>query len=212
FADRGFFVTDRGGRVLFNLGRETAIMQQRGDGTWSVDRSTFARFGSTPASAIFPDGNVAWLQFADGRFVRYDTAQKPEDLPAWPVLIRRITGARNQPLFAGDTAIASGTTLDAASNSLRFEFALPTYFDESATEYQSRLDGFDTDWSMWTHAAQRDYTNLGWGDYRFRVRARGISGAVSEEALYGFSILPPWYRTWLAYACYIMLGVLAIGG
>ena len=48
--------------------------------------------------------------------------------------------------------------------------------DESATEYESRLDGFDQDWSAWTREGQREYTNLGLGDYRFRVRARGISG------------------------------------
>ena len=113
-------------------------------------------------------------------------------------------------LYTGDTRLPAGTQFDAASNSLRFEFALPSHIDESATEYQSRLDGFDTDWSPWTHEGQREYTNLGFGNYQFRVRARGVSGAVSDEAAYGFTILPPWYRTWLAYGCYIMLGVLVL--
>jgi hypothetical protein len=113
-------------------------------------------------------------------------------------------------LYTGDTRLPAGTQFDAASNSLRFEFGLPSYLDENATEYQSRLDGFDTAWSAWTHEGQREYTNLGFGNYQFRVRARGISGAVSEEVAYGFTILPPWYRTWLAYGCYIMLGVLVL--
>src|SRR5206468_9954663 len=99
----------------------------------------------------------------------------------------------------------TGMRLKAASNSLRFEYALPSYLDESATEYESRLDGFDQDWSAWTREGQREYTNLGLGDYRFRVRARGISGGVSEEALFGFTILPPWYRTWWSYAGYLAL-------
>ena len=104
---------------------------------------------------------------------------------------------RAKPVYSGDTPLPANTTFDAAANSLRFEFALPTYLDESATEYQSRLDGFDSDWSAWTREGQRDYTNLGFGDYRFRVRARSVSGAVSDEAVYAFTILPPWYRTWL---------------
>jgi signal transduction histidine kinase/CheY-like chemotaxis protein len=208
--DGGFVVSDPEGRIFLNRGRETVVMQQNGDGTWSIDRSMFARFGSAPASGFFPDGSVAWLQFVDGRMIRYDTSQKMDTPAAWQVLIRRITGSRERLLFAGDTAMPSGTRLDAASNGLRFEFALPTYFDESATEYQSRLEGFDAGWSPWTHDGQREYTNLGFGDYRFRVRARGITGSVSEEAAYGFTILPPWYRTWEAYASYVLLALLAV--
>jgi hypothetical protein len=207
--DGGFFVSDAEGRVFLNRGRETVMMQQRGNGTWSVDPSMFARFGSTPASGFFADGGVAWLQLVDGRLMRYDMSQRMDTPAAWQVLIRRITGSRERLLYTGDRAMPAETRLDAASNGLRFEFALPTYFDESATQYQSRLDGFDTDWSAWTHEAQREYTNLGFGDYRFRVRGRGISGSVSTEAAYAFTILPPWYRTWGAYAMYV-LGALLV--
>ena len=203
-------VADPQGRVFLNFGRETAVLQQKPDGTWAVDKKMFARFGNTPAIGLAADGDIAWIQFSDGRLVRYDTSQRMEAPPAGQVLIRRITGSRERLLYTGDTRLPAGTQFDAASNSLRFEFALPSHIDESATEYQSRLDGFDTDWSAWTREGQRDYTNLGFGNYRFRVRARGVTGAVSDEAAYAFTILPPWYRTWLAYGGYIMLGVLVL--
>ncbi len=201
----GFFFADPEGRIYMNLGRNTAVMQRGSDGTWSSDTSMFARFGTTPMAGFFKDGPIAWLQFADGRLVRYDTSQRMEAPPAWQVLIHKVTGSGDKLLYGGETAIPTGTQLDAASNGLRFEYALPTYLDESATEYQSRLDGFDSEWSAWTHEAQREYTNLGSGDYRFRVRARGISGLMGDEATYGFAILPPWYRTWWAYASYVAL-------
>src|SRR4029453_11362520 len=95
---------------------------------------------------------------------------------------------------------------------LRFAFSAPTYIDESATEYQSRLDGLDTEWSAWTRERQREYTNLGLGNYRFRVRARSVMGAVSEDAVYTFTILPPWYRTWWAYGAYVGLALLGLAG
>ena len=44
----GFVVSDPQGRVFLNLGRETAVMQQKPDGTWAVDKQRFARFGATP--------------------------------------------------------------------------------------------------------------------------------------------------------------------
>jgi signal transduction histidine kinase/CheY-like chemotaxis protein len=206
----GFVVSDPRGRLFLNMGRDTAVLQQKPDGTWNVDHKTFARFGNTPSGGLYVDDDVAWIQFSDGRLVRYDTSRTMETPPAGQVLIRRITGSRERLLYSGDTSLPAGTQFEAASNSLRFEYALPSYLDENATEYQSRLDGFDQDWSAWTREGQREYTNLGLGNYQFRVRARGISGAVSEEAAYGFTILPPWYRTWLAYGCYIMLGVLVL--
>ena len=209
-ANGGFLVSDPRGRVFLNFGRDTAAMEQKADGSWSVNHDLFARFGSLPSGGVFPDGDVVWMQFTDGRLVRYDTSQKSETPAAGQVLIRRITGSRERSLFTGDTAMPVNTELDAQSNSLHFEYALPAFVDESLTEYQSRLDGFDTDWSPWTREHQRDYTNLGFGNYHFRVRARSVIGTVSGEASYAFTILPPWYRTWLAYGCYIMLGVLVL--
>src|SRR4029079_18476641 len=58
----GFLVADPQGRVFLNLGRETAVLQQRPDHTWSVDKTTFARFGSTPVGGLFLDGDIVWLQ------------------------------------------------------------------------------------------------------------------------------------------------------
>ena len=57
----------------------------------------------------------------------------------------------------------------------------------------------------WSRDSRRDFTNLGFGDYRFHVRARNITGQVSNDATYAFTILPPWYRTWWAYAGYVAL-------
>ena len=208
----GFIVADPQGRLFVNRGRETALMQRRPNHSWSVDKTMFARFGSTPVTGLFVDGDIVWLQFSDGRLVRYDTAQKPDTPPNAAVLIRRVTGSRGKSWFGGDAVAPTGVRFKSDENALRFEFALPSYLDESATEYQSRLDGFDTEWSAWTHEPQREYTNLSNGAYNFRVRARGISGVVSKEAAYGFSVLPPWYRTWWAYAGYVALFGLVIAG
>ncbi len=67
------------------------------------------------------------------------------------------------------------------------------------------LEGFDDHWSSWNNKTEKEYTNLPEGDYHFRVRAKNIYEHVSQEAVYGFTILPPWYRTWWAYGFYILL-------
>jgi signal transduction histidine kinase/CheY-like chemotaxis protein len=201
------------GRLYLNRGRQTVVLRRKPDGTWDVDRLTFARLGSTPITGVFPDARgVAWLQFGDGRFVRFDTSRQTDTPVGFPVLIRKVIGVHDRALFAGGGPIPAGTRLAAASNALRFEFSAPTYMDESATEYQSRLDGLDTDWSAWTREPQREYTNLGLGEYHFRVRARSVMGTVSDEVVYTFTILPPWYRTWWAYGGYLALVLLGLAG
>ena len=204
----GFVIGQPDGRLFLNFGRETAVLREQGDGKWAVDRSTFARLGTTPTVGIFPDAEgVAWVQFADGRFFRVDTSVRNASAGALAVLIRNVTSVHDRLLFGGAGQAPAGTRLDASANAVRFRFSAPTYVDEASTEYQSRLDGLDTEWSAWTHEAQRDYTNLGFGDYRFRVRARSLTGAVTDEAAYAFTLLPPWHRTWWAYAAYLSLAL-----
>ena len=83
-------------------------------------------------------------------------------------------------------------TLPYTSNALRFEYAAAFYKDISANRYQYWLEGFDENWSTWTAETKKDYTNLPEGDYRFRVRAENVYKKLSEEAVYLFTILPPW--------------------
>jgi signal transduction histidine kinase/CheY-like chemotaxis protein len=204
-------LTGPDGRVFIDVGKGLIVAQKKPDGTWSLDRSLFGRFA--PGTFTFypePDG-VMWLGRTGGRIVRVDTARAAAAAPvSFAALIRRVTVNPDRLIFGGDVVHASPPRLDARSNALRLEFAAPGYIDESITEYQSRLDGLESEWSAWTHDARRDYTNLGFGDYRFRVRARGVSSVVSDEAVYAFTILPPWYRTWWAYAGYLALLALAL--
>ncbi len=190
------FETGPDGRVYVDFGRETVVAQRRPDGTWDLDRTPFRASG--PAhSQLYPEPDgVVWLLRPPQQVVRY-ALRRATALPAvaFPALIRHVT-VNDRHLFGGGATLPA-PSLDAASNALRIEFAAPGFVDESATEYQSMLDGLETEWSAWTRESRRDFTNLGFGDYRFRVRARNLSGAISEEATYAFTILPPWYRTWL---------------
>ena len=203
--------TDRKGRVYLDFGRGTVVAQKTPAGTWALDRASFARFGPGTITLYSEADGVVWLGRADNRFVRYDTSRASAAAPVtFSPLIRRVTVNHDRLIFGGGAAESGPLRLDAASNALRLEFAAPGYIDESITQYQSRLDGLETEWSAWTREARRDFTNLGFGDYRFRVRARGVSGAVSPEAVYAFSILAPWYRSWLAYGGYIALLAMAV--
>jgi class 3 adenylate cyclase len=109
---------------------------------------------------------------------------------------------QDQSIFNGD-GTAPLLRLPYRDNALRFEYAAPFFEDESAVEYQFRLDGSEKGWSPWTRETRKDYTNLPEGAYTFHVRARNPHGFESSESAFRFSLLAPWYRTWWAYAVYI---------
>ena len=85
-----------------------------------------------------------------------------------------------------------------ADNDLHFAYALPV-FDRSV-RYRSRLLGYAGDWSGWTEAGEREFTNLPEGNYRFEVEANWFDG----RSVVHFSVGPPWYRSGLAYVLYVL--------
>ena len=100
--------------------------------------------------------------------------------------------------------------ITSSNNSLRFEYAAPFFEQEEKTQYQTWLEGFEKEWSNWGNNYYKEYTNLSAGDYKFHVRAKNIYQKVSDEAVYSFTISPPWYQTWWAYLLYALLAIFIV--
>jgi DNA-binding CsgD family transcriptional regulator len=99
--------------------------------------------------------------------------------------------------------------LSYSNNALHFSFSSLCYDEADATKYEYWLEGFEPKWSEYSLQTEKEYTNLPANEYVFHVRAKNIYDVVSEEAVFKFEILPPWYRTSWAYILYLALfGVL----
>ncbi|MFT3824342.1 MAG: triple tyrosine motif-containing protein [Chitinophagaceae bacterium] len=126
------------------------------------------------------------------------------------VLIRNVTSTtkKNGLVFGGyrDQTLLPIPEIEYRHNSLHFESSSTLYGQEQNTEYSYWLDGFDRGWSAWSKKTERDYTNLPAGSYTFKVKCRNNVDNESPIATYSFTILPPWYRTWLAYFLYTLIG------
>lgn len=106
----------------------------------------------------------------------------------------------------------SGTepSLRYSRNDISFNWTTTSYIGEEKTEYRYRLEGFDKEWSRWEKRTFKDFTNLPYGHYTFRLRGRTVTGLESEELTYTFSIRKPWYATVPAIILYIISGVFLI--
>jgi hypothetical protein len=92
-------------------------------------------------------------------------------------------------------------------NVFAFEFAALDYHAPMKNKYAYKMEGFDNDWTF-TDASRNiaTYTNLDPGEYTFRVKGSNNDGYWNEKgASIKVIILPPWWRTNLAYLIYFLL-------
>ncbi len=173
--------------------------------------------GNCKVNTIYPDpdGNCIWFASFNG-LVRYDkTIKKKWDVP-FSVLIRRVTN-KDKLIFDGYADMSDrGTQPNLHTfryedrKYFHFEFAAPFFEDETATKYRYFLKGNDEKWSEWDLKSKTDFTNIESGRYTFSVQAKNIYGEISQEAVFSFQILPPWYLSWIGFVVYFLLLMVSI--
>ncbi len=98
-------------------------------------------------------------------------------------------------------------------NAFRFVYTSPIYDNPGNIEYSYKMQGYAENWSNWSSSFTNEYTNLPEGDFTFMVKARNQLGIESLTDQVEFSILPPWYKSSLAYLIYffsVLFTILAI--
>lgn len=93
-------------------------------------------------------------------------------------------------------------------NNVYFMYNVAQYDKFKQTDYQYRLKGFYDIWSEWSTESSQEFANIPPGDYTFEVRARVGNTFTKNSAVYSFSIGKPWYISYIAIACYIVIGLL----
>lgn len=93
--------------------------------------------------------------------------------------------------------IQTSTRIRGGHRRLAFGFAGLSFSSPERVRFRYRLDGFDSDWSEPVMAREAVYTNLGPGDFRFRVIASNPEGVWSSaEAAVSFRVEPLVWQTW----------------
>jgi signal transduction histidine kinase len=210
--DANSLLEDDKGRVWVCLGRDIAVGDRQPDGSYRWTTAPFARFSDEIVQTVYPDqNNVVWFGTAAGA-IRYETSAASLEQVSYPALIRRVTASGGTPFFEGTGQLPERPSFPYGGHALRFEFAAPVYGAEERTQFRTLLEGFDPQWTGWSSDHSKEFTNLEPGSYRFRVQARNVDQRESTDAVFDFSILPPWYRTWWAYLLYVFgAGLFAFG-
>jgi signal transduction histidine kinase/ligand-binding sensor domain-containing protein/DNA-binding response OmpR family regulator len=94
---------------------------------------------------------------------------------------------------------------------LSLDFLGLDYSDASNINYAYYLQGWDKTWNYVKNTRTANYSRLREGNYVFKVKVSYSDGVWNDaKELLSITVLPPWYRSWWAYALYILLGITAI--
>ncbi|WP_153847999.1 helix-turn-helix and ligand-binding sensor domain-containing protein [Sphingobacterium paramultivorum] len=149
---------------------------------------------------ILPIENQYYLIGLDDGFAIYRHSDKSQKyrlpLPQIAQLINLTTGQAIIP----DSAFK----LSSSDNNLRISFSSP-FYSSSPIQYQYYLEGYSDNWSEWSETAYQDFTNLPYGKFQIKIRAKDNMGLVSEIQAFSFTIRYPWYLSWWAKVFYTLV-------
>ena len=131
----------------------------------------------------------------------------PSEMLAKPVplrlVIEQISVRRDEDqLFLNR---ANTIVLKPEDRDLTIEAILLNFDDVNAHRYRSRLSGYDPDWVEMGLSGKRVFSKLPYGNYRLELIASSAEALWSKPVVLNIKVLPPLWRTWWAYLCYVFV-------
>lgn len=96
-------------------------------------------------------------------------------------------------------------TLNADQSMFSIKFATSNYIPANKDDIIYRLEGFSNEWTSTRGLHTITYTNLNAGTYTLLIKPEGKDENLCPQAQLTIHVLPPYYKTTLAYFIYIII-------
>ncbi|HVT84895.1 MAG TPA: GAF domain-containing protein [Chitinophagaceae bacterium] len=200
---------DRKGIVWIKIGKEFKKAIPQPGGGYKMETANLNSINELTVSYFYPEkNNVLWICTTDG-LIRYDENLQKNYDESFKAILTHVSAGK-EALSIEKAKNDKAFSISHKNNTLRFDYAAPFFEQEDKTQYQTWLEGFENSWSDLGNNYYKEYTNLSPGKYTFHVRAVNIYNKQSDEAIYPFEILPPWYGTWWAYLLYALIAIAVV--
>ncbi len=226
-----FTVTEKNQIVVLSViegsGPLVSIIEKDASGKYVNHSKPFRRIGEYIVTALNIKGDdKLWMSSTNSIFcadLNVVKAYAANCDRKYNVLIRSVQNGNDSILFSGtffEIMEVNGQSLripvkdqpkgfipkiEYANNQLIFNFSYSFNEPSSYNYYSYYLEGYEKTWNPWTLDSKVSYNNLSEGTYRLHLKAKNIYDTESDETVYQFVILPPWYRTIWAYISYTFL-------
>ncbi len=155
---------------------------------------------------MYPYNNEHVFVGTEQGFVQYNSlSPKSYDDPFRAIITRVELDYLDSVLHFYSDDISGTFEFPFENNSFRFHFASPYFENEHPLLFSFFLEGYSENWSAWSTDQYKDFNTLREGSYTLRLKAKNIYDAVSKTAYFHFEILPPWWRSSLAFVVYLLI-------
>ncbi|MDQ8198162.1 sensor histidine kinase [Pelagicoccus enzymogenes] len=131
--------------------------------------------------------------------------------PHQPLLVSITDTQTNKILYSVFGSVPPPDSFPFSLNDLEFQFFGGSYSSASSLFYEFELASGATNWTIRSTESTLELSNLSEDTYRLSAQlSDSARRPISEPLLANFVIIPPWFRTRLAYACYWAISAVAI--
>lgn len=212
---------DQDGNIWFCTGKKVGVARfEPKDGQYTVIYfPEIEGLNTSGFENIYPyDRNNVYIGSEKGVIhINYEKYLQKQTKPRVLLSAVVVRGSQDSLIFKGYYAAKSindakeqPLKMAAAMDAYHFEYATPNFGIHEHLTYSYFLDGYDKDWSSWSIATEKDYTNLSSGTYTFQVKVRNNLNQESDIVSYTFIILPPWYKSIWAFIAYLLIAILTV--
>ncbi|MEO6669480.1 MAG: ATP-binding protein [Ferruginibacter sp.] len=166
---------------------------------------------NTGAYTKLPNGNLAFggvngMNIFDPREILASSFLPNVFITNIMVNNSRVTADDKTGILQGNVEETKNITLSYLQDILTLEFSSLDFTAPNQNKYRYQLEGADKDWIESGSRRTATYLHLPSGSYTFKVQGSNSQGIWSNKiAALHIKVLPPWWRSWWAYACYALI-------
>jgi serine phosphatase RsbU (regulator of sigma subunit)/ligand-binding sensor domain-containing protein len=179
---------------------------------FKITTSFLNRIQGANAKHFLYDNNKVYIGTNQGLFC-YNLQRKLKPSTFRTIISKAYFGAARDSSFlenySGEFEFESDD-VPYKSNQLYVYPAASTYFGPELIKFAYYIEGADEGYSEWAERKIIEIPKINEGHYIFHLKAKNILGMESEEVSFSFIVQPPWYRSTLAYVCYVLLLIGAV--
>ena len=207
------FETDNSGNIWYIAENESGVLRLNQDSTYTKILSPFRQLDGKYVNEfefIYPHSNEHLFLGIDNGFAHYSSNLTKSYSKSYKSFVTKIElpYIDSTIYYSRNAEIPGEFNFPYKKNSFRFFYTATFYENTEPLEFSYFLENYSDQWSGWSTAGFKDFTNLREGDYVFRLKAKNIYEVESEVSEFSFSIDPPWQRSKTAYYIYTLLLVI----
>ncbi|WP_339750648.1 two-component regulator propeller domain-containing protein [Algoriphagus aquimarinus] len=207
--DQGLlWITSNKGLLQFDPGKETFKLYNRKNGLMASGFNYQSGYKSKDGTLYF--GSLdGFITFKPSLFETY--TYQPRLAFTGIQLFNQEIPITTDGILRKAITYTEKITLNSDQNSLSFDVASLGYTNAINQNIRYRMAGFEKEWQSINDSQKIFYSYLPPGEYELIVQShQNVVGANTQEARLKLEILPPFYKSTLAYVIYLVLTVLII--